>query len=77
MREKRGRTFSASCFASSCSCVQTEMPVMEWSYGWEMDRMKARERAIAMSVESLEWDSVIYWLIHFGSLARLSARAKR
>jgi hypothetical protein len=50
---------------------------MEWSYGWEMERIKCRESAIAMSVESFECDSVMYWLIHLGSFARLSARAKR
>jgi hypothetical protein len=34
--------------------------VMLWSYGWEIDRMKCLERATAMSVESLEWDSVTH-----------------
>jgi hypothetical protein len=39
--------------------------------------MKSLESVRAKSVERFDPVSVMYWLIHRGSLARLSARANR
>lgn len=39
--------------------------------------MNSLERTTAISVDKFEWASVMYWLIHLGNLARLSARANR
>lgn len=70
-------TASAACLANTCSYVHTLMPVIEWSNGCEIPRINCLDRASAMSVDSFECDSVMYWLIHFGNFARLSARANR
>ena len=70
----------AFCFAwafSTSSRVHNDIPVW-FSLGfWDIVRIKSLESVSAMSVDKLDAVSVIYWLIHRGSLALLSALAKR
>lgn len=54
-----------------------DTPIWFASYGWAILLKNFFALAIAMSVERLVEASITFSLIHFGSLFRLSARAKR